>query len=303
MATVLVVDDAAVDRRLAGGILARNPDLTLAYAANGAEALAQIERESPQLVLTDLRMPEIDGLELVQIVRNRYPLVPVVLMTSYGSEEIAVRALQRGAASYIPKSRLADDLLSTVEMVLGVARANRRHQELLGKMTHNRWTFVLDNDPSLIPPLVDFFQHHIAALGLCDGTGRIRVGIALEEALLNALYHGNLDVSAEWLREASAGLLRDAGSNPAALRRQQAPYRERRIHVQAQFSPVEAEFTIRDEGRGFNPATIPDLTDPVNLEAQSGRGVMLMRTFMDRVSYNEPGNEVTMWKRVESGAR
>ncbi len=75
-------------------------------------------------------MPELDGLELVGAVRSRFPLVPVILMTAYGSEEIAVRALRRGAASYVPKSRLALELLDTVDSVLHMSRADRFHDRL-----------------------------------------------------------------------------------------------------------------------------------------------------------------------------
>ena len=58
----------------------------------------------------------------------------------------------------------------------------------------------------------------------------------------------------------------------------------------------KAVFTIRDEGPGFNPSTLPDPTDAANLEKPGGRGVVLMRTFADEISYNETGNEVTLVK-------
>ncbi len=54
---------------------------------------------------------------------------------------------------------------------------------------------------------------------------------------------------------------------------------------------------IRDQGRGFDPNSLPDPTDPANLEKAAGRGVLLMRSFMDEVSYNDRGNSVTLVKR------
>ena len=60
---------------------------------------------------------------------------------------------------------------------------------------------------------------------------------------------------------------------------------------------MEAVFVVRDEGPGFDPNSLPDPTDPENLLKPSGRGIMLIRTFMDAVSFNEKGNEVTMVKR------
>ncbi|HUY32281.1 MAG TPA: response regulator [Pirellulales bacterium] len=294
MPKVLVVDDLAVDRRLARSLLARNPDLRISLAASGAEALACFEESVPDLVVTDLQMPELNGLELVVAVRQRHPLVPVVLMTAYGSEEVAVRALKAGAASYVPKTRLARDLLRTVESVLASAGAQRRDARLLECLAGNHWTFELENDPALVSSLADHLNQHVTRLGLCDETGRIRLTIALEEALANALYHGNLELSSE-LRQRGADLFLAA----AEERRRQPPYRERAIHVEATFSHGEAVYVIRDEGCGFDPALVPDPTDPANLERPSGRGLLLIRTFMDEVRHNERGNEITMIKRCD----
>ena len=57
-------------------------------------------------------------------------------------------------------------------------------------------------------------------------------------------------------------------------------------------------YAIRDEGPGFDPSTLPDPTDPANLERVSGRGLLLIHAFMDEVRHNPTGNEITMVKRV-----
>ena len=107
MAVVLVVDDTAVDRRLAGGLLEKSGNMEVAYANNGVEALNFIGDQKPDLVLTDLQMPDIDGLKLVTTITDEYPGLPVVLMTAHGSENAAAQALANGAACYVPKSELA----------------------------------------------------------------------------------------------------------------------------------------------------------------------------------------------------
>jgi CheY-like chemotaxis protein len=301
MSTVLVVDDSPLDRRLAGGILEKCAGLQVDYAANGAEALEKIQRTPPDAVLSDLQMPELDGLELVGAIRSRFPLVPVILMTAHGSEDIAVQALARGASSYVPKSKLAQELPEVLESVLAVSKADR-HNERLGQCLHlvsNK--FVLENDTGLVYPLVDHCQRLVSRMKLCDETGRIRVGIALEEALLNALYHGNLELSADQLREARTGMMTNgAGENLIEKRLSQSPYRDRRIHVNVSVSPAEGSFIISDEGPGFNPGDVPDCTDPANLERESGRGLLLMRTFMDQVEFSTDGKQVTLIKRREA---
>ena len=65
-------------------------------------------------------------------------------------------------------------------------------------------------------------------------------------------------------------------------------------------TPTQAMYSVRDEGHGFDPGSLPDPTDPANLDRPCGRGMLLMRTFMDNVIYNDKGNEVTLFKEREA---
>lgn len=291
MATILVVDDSAVDRIRVEKLLGK-VGVRVQTAASGREALDFLTREPADLVLTDMQMPEIDGLQLVEEIRSKHPAIPVILMTAHGSEEIAVTALQKGAASYVPKRNLARDLAETIASVLEVAKAGRNEQQLLESLVTTESNFILDNDPSLVPSLIGHLENNLKRMQLCDENGLIRVAVALREALINAIYHGNLEIGSE-LRE-----LDDKGFyDQIEERRQQEPYQDRRVHVSAKESHRDAVYVIRDEGPGFDPSTLPDPTDPANLEKISGRGLLLIRTFMDEVHHNAAGNEITMVKR------
>ena len=74
-----------------------------------------MKKTPPDVVLTDLDMPRMNGLQLVEAIRRNYPTIPVVVMTALGSEEIAALALAKGAASYIPKAYLEHDVVITLE--------------------------------------------------------------------------------------------------------------------------------------------------------------------------------------------
>lgn len=292
MAKVLVVDDSPMDRHLAGSLLEEQANLTAVYAEDGREALEVLRKEAPDLVLTDLQMPEMNGLQLVEAVRRHFAFVPVILMTAHGSEDIAVQALRTGAASYVPKRNLARDLVDTVERVLAISRATRNQQLVLDCLAESESRFVLPNDPAYLGPLIGHLQDQMSQLKICDSGVLIRVGTALHEVLVNAVEHGNLELSST-LREGSD---RTAYLKLTEERRQQSPYRARRVYVTARFSHKRVVYVVRDEGRGFDPATLPDPTDPANLERTTGRGLLLIRTFMDEVTFNASGNEVTMVK-------
>ena len=105
--TVLVVDDSGADRRLVSGLLERSGGLTVESAKDGQEAIDRFQSDVPDLVVTDLIMPEMDGLALVATVKSEFPLVPVVLMTARGNEEIALgrSARERPATSPSESSR------------------------------------------------------------------------------------------------------------------------------------------------------------------------------------------------------
>ncbi len=288
---ILVVDDSQLEQRYVAKLLEAHGGWRMSFARNGVEALEALRKEAPALVLTDLQMPRMDGLALVEKIREQFPLVHVVVMTGTSNERAVVEALKAGAADYVPKQALAHDLAPVLERVLSFRQAEHRRFRVLAGMTRRSSQFVLENDPSLVPPLVALFREDLIEVGLCDLTGATRAGIALEEALLNAIYHGNLEVSSD---------LRQNGDDPfmqlVAERRNEQPYRDRRVKVTARMSPQRATFVIADEGPGFDISTLPDPTDPTNLPRPSGRGILLMRTFMTEVRYSPAGNRVKLVK-------
>ena len=186
-------------------------------------------RKSPAVVLTDLQMPDCNGLELVDQIRANYPSVPVVLITTVGSEKIALKALQRGAASYVPKSELATELADSLERVVAAAQTTQNRRRLLSRLTRVELEFVFENDPCFIQVLVSQIQDQLAPFSFCDQNGLIRIGVALEEAVLNAMYHGNLEVDSK-LRQVDEKQFHRLIDE----RRTMPPYSTRQLKVSAQ---------------------------------------------------------------------
>ena len=293
MTSVLVVDDSAVDRKLISTLLSKNTDWKVDVCEDGHKALEHIRNHLPDLVISDLRMPDMDGFELVSTLKNEFPIIPVIIITSQGSEELAMDALRNGAASYCPKNRMSRDLINIAKGILAVSLKQRRSAQVLSRITRSKLRFELENDSSLIPPTIEHLQSHMVGW---NETDRLRVGVALDESLLNAMHHGNLEVDS---------CLRDEGDgeeyrNQIEVRSSQSPFCQRKVELEAEISLEEIQVRVKDQGPGFEPSKVPDPTTAENLQKPSGRGLLLIRTFMTQVTHNDVGNEITMVKKRDA---
>ncbi len=291
MPIILIVDDSEVDRRQMAGLLGADFDWLVSEASNGTEALDMMSVASPDVVVTDMLMPEMDGMQLVTALGESYPKVPVILVTGQDDVSLAVHALKQGAASYVPKSKLPEKLLETVEQVLSLRDADHTDERIVQATTNTRYRFVLENDPALIAPLVDRVQQGMIGMQLCSPAQRMHLGIALEEALINAMYHGNLELPPHRLTEVRQLLHEGKRSDLVDERRAKSPFRERKIHVAADLTRHRAQFVVGDEGNGFDSAAAMSES---SLESVGGRGLVLIQTFMDEVVFNAAGNEMRM---------
>jgi CheY-like chemotaxis protein len=298
IAEILVVDDSPMERLLVEALLTQNANYRIELAENGKQALEKIAAAPPSLIVTDLFMPEMDGLELVRRVRREYPEVPVILMTAYGDEATAVDSLEAGAASYVPKAKRAERLVETVGRVIEHALAQRDRERLGQSLLEYHCRFSLKNDLSLIRAAVDQVQQVMANLSFGDTVERIRIGEALEEALLNAMYHGNLEISEEELARVRSELDERLLRRVVEQRCRDVRISERRILLVVHITTTLARFVIRDQGHGFNASFIRNRNAADRFERGSSRGLTLIETLMDEVSYNSGGNEMTMCKQI-----
>lgn len=292
MSHVLLVDDQEFDLRLARRLLEKSAQWTVQTARDGETALQQLQQQEFDVVVTDLVMPGMDGLQLLEEIQSHHHRLPVVIMTSQGSEEIAVQALQKGAASYVSKRNLKRDLLRALQTVAAATVRDQQTAHLMTFLQHGEYCFDLPNDHQVVLAAVSFLQEIAQHMAYVNERERTQLGIALEEALANALVHGNLEIGSQ-LREDDLQAYQQLISH----RLRETPYRNRRLHVSARFSSAEARFIVRDEGPGFNPHAVPDPTDPGCITRAHGRGLFLIFQFMDDVRYNETGNEITLVKR------
>lgn len=112
---VVVADDHPIVRQGVVALLAGEPDIeVVADVADGRAALSAVLAEEPDVVLMDLRMPEMDGVEATRAVRARRPDIAVLVVTTYDTDEAIVRAVEAGAAGYMLKDSPTEDLVDAV---------------------------------------------------------------------------------------------------------------------------------------------------------------------------------------------
>ncbi len=287
---VLVVDDSAMDRKLAGRLLETQDDFDVGFANNGREALESIRKSPPDAILSDLQMPEINGLQLVEMVRSDFPSIPVVLMTARGSEEIAAEALRRGAASYVPKTALPQHLCGTLRQILDAVEADRHKSRLMHSLQQSFQVFCLDNDPELFDLAMLEIQQLLRCLPLADEAERLRVCVAVKGALEICHHHGNFEIPLDTTLsdDAFAELAQQRGNTP--------PYCTRSIRLECDIHRDQARFVITHEGPGIDWDRLPDDPGDQATEHSWLGGFLMLRAVMDEC-LRQP-NGITLLKRA-----
>jgi two-component system response regulator DegU len=117
---VLIADDHSLVRQGLRRYLDMAEDIdVVGEASNGEEAIAMVEKEQPDIVLLDIRMPGVDGLEAARMIRERNPKVGAIMLTAYDDRQFVVEAVRAGARGYVLKARDAEHLIQTVRLVAG----------------------------------------------------------------------------------------------------------------------------------------------------------------------------------------
>lgn len=262
------------------------------FAGTAGEAVSIPAVRDVDVVLIDLANPRLDGLDLIDALGGRFPATPIVLMSAPYAVSVALEAVRRGAVNHFPRDLLDSEPAAVLETLRAAATHRRGRRTAAARLDHLSFAFTLGNDRAEVPPVVARLTDAVIDVGLGDRPAAIRVGVALEECLINAIVHGSLEVSSD-LRQADEAVF----ERQIADRRCQSPFADRRVTLTARLSREEGVFVVQDEGPGFDVACAPDPTDPANLLRVGGRGLLLMRSFMTAVQFHGRGNRVTLVKR------
>jgi len=258
-----------------------------AFDAHDIPSLREVD-----VILVDLGNPNVEGAELVESLHSQFAHTPIVLMTAPYGVNVALECVRKGATNHFPRALLDFEPQAVLETLRSLAVESRRRRTAMRSLSNQYFEFNIDNNRADVPAIASRLTNAVVETGLSDRSAATRVGVAIEEAMHNAIIHGNLEVSSELRQFDEAAYCR-----AIELRRGQSPYSARRVKVTARISATEAVFVVQDEGPGFDVSQVPDPTDPRNLFRVGGRGILLMRSFMNAVHFTNGGRRVTLVKR------
>jgi two-component system NarL family response regulator len=192
---VLIADDHPVVRAGLALMLKYERDMEpIAQAANGREAVELYAEHRPDVVLMDLRMPEMDGVEAIEAIRGRHPQARIILLTTYETDEGIFRALRAGARAYLVKDAPCEEVLDTVRAVhagerritVGVKLAERaeypelteRELDVLRALVKGKTNAEISAELFIAEGTVKFHVNHILAkLDVADRTHAVIVAL------------------------------------------------------------------------------------------------------------------------------
>lgn len=116
---ILIVDDAAFMRMMIKDILTRNGYNVVGEAENGAKALEKYKELTPDLVLMDITMPEVDGIQALKNIRAAAPAAKVIMCSAMGQQAMVIESIQNGACDFIVKPFQADRVIDAVKKAIG----------------------------------------------------------------------------------------------------------------------------------------------------------------------------------------
>ncbi|MBU2470438.1 MAG: response regulator [Proteobacteria bacterium] len=261
---VLVVDDESMITELLVRLLSEK-GYEVSSATDGSEALDFLRGRACDLVISDVRMPRLDGLQLLKALKDLNPRLPVIMISGYDDTTTVVSALKAGAENFLAKPLDLDELDQVVAKTLSMASIRPRSCPL--PSVRQTTAMEAPSRPECVRDLLYQISLSAVAVGFAAHDLENNLKLALSEAITNAMEHGN-----QWDES-------------------------RPVEVQVSLDQFEMRVTVRDKGRGFNHRRMLNPTSSEHILSERGRGIFLANAILDEVIYNQAGNQVTLVKR------
>jgi DNA-binding response OmpR family regulator len=299
--SILIVDDEQIIRNVLKRKLEQSTAYSVLTADDGEPALEIFKTQPVDLVISDLLMVRMNGIELLRNLKAMDPKIPVIIITGYGTLDDAIEAIKLGAEDFIKKPFDISEVISTIEKTFKKQEEEEDQRAIIKHIAKEDIALEIPTDFEFLNKVINYIFSHVRARWLVGSEDLHDVKVCLYEALYNALEHGSLEIDEEE-KVALLELGQAAYREFLVQRLQQEPYKSKRISVNLVISSEDMLVRICDQGRGFDFKNRIGVMNSEELFRSSGRGLLLISSLMDEVSFNDSGNEITMRKLRSSTA-
>jgi YesN/AraC family two-component response regulator len=288
---VLIVDDEPPICNMVQRFLGMN-NYQGDSASNGKEALSKIQNDHYDIVLTDIKMPEMDGLTLMKLAKSIKPELIFVIMSGYGTLDSAIECMKMGALNFIKKPISIVELIATIKKAEELIITRNVPVKMKPYLIHidkelEISTKDLNNNLEMI---VNYLVSEIKELG-CAKLSVDNITMGLYEALSNAIEHGNLNLKKEISRENKIDVL-DSFIKEKMEKLKLPEFANKKVKIKYLFSSDKFEFSIKDEGKGFNYREFLKGIDQNIYNDSLNKGLFLIKNVVHEVEFNDKGNEI-----------
>jgi serine phosphatase RsbU (regulator of sigma subunit)/CheY-like chemotaxis protein len=261
-------------------------------AENGNDGIEKFREFSPDIVISDIRLPDKSGNIVVKEIKEIDKDVPIIVITGYSDHNLILSAMKNGAVELLKKPFKPKDLKYLVSKIETLFRKIKVKISSSFVQWEKRQLKIF-NDIHLISSVTDFIFANVDYL--FSEVSFMKIG--LQEILINAIEHGNLKISYEDKQQLlTAGdyqnVLREKASHPENVGKY--------VEIKVFSTPDYLKIIVEDMGDGFDLSEIPDPENPENFLNESGKGIMMTLNAYDEVSYNDKGNRVTLIKYADN---
>lgn len=290
---ILVVDDEPTICNMVLRFLSMN-NYEGDSANNGKEALKMLEERDYQIVLTDIKMPEMDGIALMRAAKTNSPDLVFVIMSGYGTLESAIDTMKMGALNFIKKPISIVELITTIKKAEDVIV----HKNLPLKMQsyideiHKTLTLTSRDLNDDLDMIVHYLISDVSNFGI-DKSRLDNLTLAIYEALNNAVEHGNLELSKDFDRNANM----DAFETflRSKVKKLEIPeFAKKKVKIEIVYRDGKLSFIITDDGKGFDHANFMGVVQERIYADKINRGLFLIRNVVDEMAFNPEGNQIRL---------